>query len=593
MAEIIDVDAYIRGQPYGQNPDTNEVLWRGVEATAAPASKNPAASAVGGNTRYRRLFDNCMSDYQADSTSRKALLAAGSAAVAAAAHYDTFSHSPHIAGKDRDTFIRDCYAEAYAHFFRGADEGTCSLEDVKELIKMFQMMGILESPSPTQGGGGMRRPDHGTLGASAEGVAGIQAAASAAAQEIQAVMTGPPAANADGAPAPANVGGSPAPTNADGAPAPANAVGAPEPANNVGGGVVNPSKRGRSEATTVDTSKPSGLAMLVKSFCSMVRNIGGITGRGIASGAKATGGVMVAGFATVGKAIGADTFFSALKTVSDKTLTALDKQLKGPANAALAAAIHVSENKSLSHFVTGLGLLTAGHGVLTGQNIPVYLITSLFSYINSLTPSSGEMIVNAVKASARWATIVGPGIVLTEKIAVAYLGVLVLNKMRTSLLTIDLTREPASINALFEAIVSSLPKGFDGLKGVLEEFFFSKITDSAKEKLVELGRAIKAVAPPAAADAAAMEAEGGGGASTAAGGGGGGASTAAGGGGGGASTAAGGGGGGGGGPPVHPGAPRRRLPSAQAGGRRSKRKHAAKKHKQKKTMKKPKRHAKA
>ena len=551
MAELREVDAYIGGQVYGQNPDTNEVLWRGVEATAAPASKNPAASAVGGNTRYRRLFDNCMSDYQADSTSRKALLAAGSAAVAAAAHYDTFSHSPHIAGKDRDTFIRDCYAEAYAHFFRGADEGTCSLEDVKELIKMFQMMGILESPSPTQGGGGMRRPDHGTLGASAEGVAGIQAAASAAAQEIQAVMTGPPAANAGGAPAPANAGGAPA------------------PANNVGGGVVNPSKRGRSEATTVDTSKPSGLAMLVKSFCSMVRNIGGITGRGIASGAKATGDVVVAGFATVGKAIGADTFFSALKTVSDKTLTALDKQLKGPANAALAAAIHVSENKSLSHFVTGLGLLTAGHGVLTGQNIPVYLITSLFSYINSLTPSSGEMIVNAVKASARWATIVGPGIVLTEKIAVAYLGVLVLNKMRTSLLTIDLTRGPASINALFEAIVSSLPQGFDGLKGVLREFF-SKITPSAKGKLVELGRAIEAVAPPAAA---AMDAEGGGG--------------------GGASAAAGGGG------PVsmnsgngvaHPGAPRRRLPSAQAGGRRSKRKHTAKKqkkqNKQKKTIKK-------
>jgi hypothetical protein len=199
------------------------------------------------------------------------------------------------------------------------------------------------------------------------------------------------------------------------------------------------------------------------------------------------------------------------------------------------------------------------------------------------------MIVNAVKASARWATIVGPGIVLTEKIAVAYLGVLVLNKMRTSLLTIDLTRGPASINALFEAIVSSLPKGFDGLKGVLEEFFFSKITDSAKEKLVELGRAIKAVAPPAAADAAAMEAEGGGGASTAAGGGGGGASTAAGGGGGGASTAAGGGGGGGGGV-AHPGAPRRRLPSAQAGGRRSKRKHSAKK---RRTQKKSKRHSKS
>ena len=577
MAEIIDVDAYIRGQPYGQNPDTNEVLWRGVEETAAPpASKKPAASAVGGNTRYRRLFDNCMSDDKADPTSKKALLAAGSAAVAAAAHYDTFPNSPHIAGRDRYTFITDCYAEAYADFFIGADEGTCSLEAVKELIKMFEYMEVLELPLTVTQGGGMRRPGQEGIGASAEAVAGIQAAASAAVQEIQAEMTGPPAANAGGAPAPANAGGAPA------------------PANNAGGGGGNRSKRARVEVQVPLSSNPSALGqvplssnpsalgMLVKSFCAMVRDIAGLTIKSIAAGAKATGGVAVAGAAAVGKAIGADIIFSALTTASAKTLTTLDKQLKGPANAALAAAIHVSGNESLSHFVTALGLLTAGHGVLTGQNIPAYLITSLFSCINRITPSSGQMIVNAVKATASWAGIVGPGIVLTEKIAVAYLAVLVLNKMRTSLLAIDYTKGPESINALFNTIVSSLPQGFDDLKGVLEEFF-SKIKPSAKGKLVNLGKAIEAVAPPAAA---AMDAEGGGGggASAAAGGGGGG---------GGASAAA-----GGGGPGsmnsrsvvAHPGAPRRRLPSAQAGGRRSKRKHSAKKqkkqNKQKKTMKK-------
>ena len=170
------------------------------------------------------------------------------------------------------------------------------------------------------------------------------------------------------------------------------------------------------------------------------------------------------------------------------------------------------------------------------------------------------LILNSVYSVAQFTNIIPGAIVVTERIAIAYIITSLLNKMKKVGLENALPireRVKTALDNFVEIIVEYIPAVLHsvvyGLFKSLKSLGYSGITELLK------------FLPEAGGDASAAAVGGTGG-------------------GGGPSAVA--GGGTGGGVP----ASRRRK---QAGGRRSKRKHAAKKHKQKKTMKKPKRHAKA
>jgi hypothetical protein len=245
---------------------------------------------------------------------------------------------------------------------------------------------------------------------------------------------------------------------------------------------------------------------------------------------------------------------AAVQEASDKAFSSLAQNIRSPAEKMLQQVRDSTGDEVLSHFITAFSLFLAGYGIVYGVNIPAYFITSLLGVIMKTTPTAMTLILNSISSVAQFTTIIPGAIVVTERIAIAYIITSLLNKMKNYGLE---KFNPMAVGAktvldnFVRIIIEYIP-------AVLHSVVYGLFNSLSSSGITQLSEIIHLHGPLPAARAA--------------GGGTGGGGASAGGGGGTREVDTGGG--------VH--GHRRRK---QAGGRRSKRKHAAKKRRTQKKSK--------